>query len=769
MRCPRCREPAGPGDRFCPGCGAPLDSPAEDGRVVTIGREADNDIVLEDDRVSRHHARVIIRSTGMTIEDLGSANGIKVRGAKVSSIRIRLGDEVRFGSYPFDTYKLQPFLVAMPGPQQAPRQERRGMPWVLAASIGALILVAVVVALVTSGGGGGGDSATREYLVLTESWDGAQLTQQRVSAEIVSLSKGKFRFRFSGADLQLPSGPLQFSLGQGQPEVTTRTDRDKPIHKASLYHALARALVAHQPAGNSRLTIPIQVPQGNSTKSLGTLDLQLKSDLITVQGKQWIRVTASPNGADIISSIEGGRIPTRARGTFIWDSNKTTLAVADMLVEQAHGTGTAWTRFSVLLADTDATAHSLLKDLRGRVRAASTRRGSAVSKLAMAELGWITRSSALFSAVEAEDAHNPVFLALLGLAHIADTAYTFGANLGYDLAMRRRDPNHRINPFDGDEQSILVRYVYRNAASGWATLAAQMGLTSMDQVDGYAHWGGKVLHFAGDIAGGLSMKKVVHSVATGQGAHLAHKLWGMAAHASGAAQKALVALGRLAYYGSRMIGRGIKALELVEVAAHMHELWRTRPWQAGSQGGGSSAAGPSCANACPEAGRRECVAGGFRVCGDLNEDSCLEWGPTQSCGAGKKCVNGACVGSGPMRFTLTWNTDADIDLHLETPCDKTIWYKNKKACGGQLDVDDKCGSHQGAPGGPENIYWEDMSAPSGVYTLYVRYYAECRSGSGPTQYKVQIQHGATSTVRTGLLNPGVGRRADQVKVYQFRR
>ena len=122
-----------------------------------------------------------------------------------------------------------------------------------------------------------------------------------------------------------------------------------------------------------------------------------------------------------------------------------------------------------------------------------------------------------------------------------------------------------------------------------------------------------------------------------------------------------------------------------------------------------------------------------------------------------------------MRFTLTWNTDADIDLHLDTPCGKTISYKNKKACGGQLDVDDRCGHHQGAPGGPENIYWEDLSAPPGVYSLYVRYYNECGGSSGPTQYKVQIQHGSTSTVRTGLLNPGVGKRADMVQVYQFRR
>ena len=43
--------------------------------VVTIGREAGNDIVLEDPQVSRHHARLTLQGGGYVVEDLGSTNG----------------------------------------------------------------------------------------------------------------------------------------------------------------------------------------------------------------------------------------------------------------------------------------------------------------------------------------------------------------------------------------------------------------------------------------------------------------------------------------------------------------------------------------------------------------------------------------------------------------------------------------------------------------------------------------------------------------------
>jgi TolB protein len=55
--------------------------PAEEGAVLRIGRELDNDVILVDPRASRYHAELRRTDTGIEIKDLGSANGTLI-GAK---------------------------------------------------------------------------------------------------------------------------------------------------------------------------------------------------------------------------------------------------------------------------------------------------------------------------------------------------------------------------------------------------------------------------------------------------------------------------------------------------------------------------------------------------------------------------------------------------------------------------------------------------------------------------------------------------------------
>ena len=45
-----------------------------------IGREKDNDIVLEDGAVSKRHARILCRRNECRLFDLNSTNGTKVNG-----------------------------------------------------------------------------------------------------------------------------------------------------------------------------------------------------------------------------------------------------------------------------------------------------------------------------------------------------------------------------------------------------------------------------------------------------------------------------------------------------------------------------------------------------------------------------------------------------------------------------------------------------------------------------------------------------------------
>ncbi len=67
-------------------------------RRIKIGRQADNDLVVVDPGVSRHHAEVINESGTCTLHDLGSTNGTYVNGSVVTEHALRGGDRISLGS-----------------------------------------------------------------------------------------------------------------------------------------------------------------------------------------------------------------------------------------------------------------------------------------------------------------------------------------------------------------------------------------------------------------------------------------------------------------------------------------------------------------------------------------------------------------------------------------------------------------------------------------------------------------------------------------------
>ncbi len=67
-------------------------------RRVRIGRQSDNDLVVVDPGVSRHHAEVINSGGSCTLHDLGSTNGTYVNGSVVHEHALRDGDQISLGS-----------------------------------------------------------------------------------------------------------------------------------------------------------------------------------------------------------------------------------------------------------------------------------------------------------------------------------------------------------------------------------------------------------------------------------------------------------------------------------------------------------------------------------------------------------------------------------------------------------------------------------------------------------------------------------------------
>jgi DNA-binding SARP family transcriptional activator len=78
------------------------------GATTRIGRLADNDIVLDDNDVSRHHAVIADTGSGFVITDLRSTNGVEVRGELIrGSAALAHGDSVSIGGCEF-VFEIRP-------------------------------------------------------------------------------------------------------------------------------------------------------------------------------------------------------------------------------------------------------------------------------------------------------------------------------------------------------------------------------------------------------------------------------------------------------------------------------------------------------------------------------------------------------------------------------------------------------------------------------------------------------------------------------------
>jgi hypothetical protein len=136
------------------------------------------------------------------------------------------------------------------------------------------------------------------------------------------------------------------------------------------------------------------------------------------------------------------------------------------------------------------------------------------------------------------------------------------------------------------------------------------------------------------------------------------------------------------------------------------------------------------------------VSPGFGAAGDLCD--------VAGCVEGALCFDGVCVGGGKLRFSLSWTVISDFDLHVQTPSGEEIYFANRSAAGGELDVDDCVGNSCLSTVHVENVVFVD-TPDSGRYRVWVVNY----NGGGAGDYRVEV-YGAARATFTGVLPAASG-------------
>ncbi len=104
---------------------------------VTVGRGATNDIVITDDGVSGLHVEIRLLGETWQVRDLGSSNGTRVNGNRISESELRDGDILAFG--PVTCAFVLTAKTPVEPPLEAPHEKPAPAKATLASRLGGLL------------------------------------------------------------------------------------------------------------------------------------------------------------------------------------------------------------------------------------------------------------------------------------------------------------------------------------------------------------------------------------------------------------------------------------------------------------------------------------------------------------------------------------------------------------------------------------------------------------------------------------------------------
>ncbi|AEI66548.1 FHA domain-containing protein [Corallococcus macrosporus] len=125
------------------------------GKVI-VGRQPPAVILLEDDSVSRRHAELEVTAAGVTVKDLGSANGTLLNGDPLDQTPVPLepGDQLQFGVVEM-TFEAEASAAPMRrgaargGADEDPAARRKKLIMVAAGLLGVLLMVGMVSSILS--------------------------------------------------------------------------------------------------------------------------------------------------------------------------------------------------------------------------------------------------------------------------------------------------------------------------------------------------------------------------------------------------------------------------------------------------------------------------------------------------------------------------------------------------------------------------------------------------------------------------------------------
>jgi len=88
--------------------------------AISIGRALDNDVIIEDPRVSRHHAQLRRRYGRYVLYDLGSSGGTQINGYPVEECVLHAGDILSFAGVQVIYSEDPPTPIPLPGIEDTP-------------------------------------------------------------------------------------------------------------------------------------------------------------------------------------------------------------------------------------------------------------------------------------------------------------------------------------------------------------------------------------------------------------------------------------------------------------------------------------------------------------------------------------------------------------------------------------------------------------------------------------------------------------------------